>query len=321
MTAAASALWRTQAATSPEGSPGRRQARASAAVTVPASDIHVLGADTAPPDELLARLHEFAPGDAGRVAARTKVINWYLPMSVSLARRFGRRGEPLADLIQVAVIGLIKAVDRYDAARGVPFASYAIPTMTGEIKRYFRDAGWTVRVPRRMQELGPQVSGAVEDLAHALHRSPTTQELATRLGVSCRQVSEARACAHAYRPLSFEQPAPGAPHLRLVDVLVRADPGLDAVDRRETLRRALAVLPMREQRIIDLRFGGEMTQAQIAAQIGVSQMHISRLLTRSLIKLRDTMQGGGVDATSSAGGVRGAGPSGGRSASGRRPAP
>jgi RNA polymerase sigma-B factor len=139
------------------------------------------------------------------VAVRARVIESYLPMSVYLARRFGGRGEPLADLTQVAAIGLIKAVDGYDATRGVPFAGYAIPTIVGEIKRYFRDAGWTVRVPRRLRELGPQLASAVEELAQVLHRWPTTVELADRLGVSRDEVLEARRCAAGYRPRSFEE--------------------------------------------------------------------------------------------------------------------
>jgi len=265
-------------------------------------DIDVPGAGWAYPDALLARLRELAPGDDGRATARAQVIDWYLPMSVYVAGRFGGRGEPLADLTQVAAIGLIKAVDRYDPGRGVPFASYAIPTMVGEIKRYFRDAGWTVRVPRRMQELGPRLAAAVEDLAQLLHRSPTTQELAARLGVSSDDVREARQCASAYRPWSFEQPVAGTEDLRLIDVLSGADRGLDAVDRRETLRRALAVLPTRERRIIGLRFVGELTQAQIAARIGVSQMQVSRLLTRSLIRLRDALQADGDTAIYGPGG-------------------
>jgi RNA polymerase sigma-B factor len=242
------------------------------------------------PDVLLIRLREFAPGDGGRATARAQAIDWYLPMSTFLARRFGGRGEPLADLNQVAAVGLIKAIDRYDATRGVPFASYAIPTILGEIKRYFRDAGWAVRVPRRMQEFGPQLAVAVEDLAQSLHRSPTTQELADRLGVSRDQVVEARLSAHAYRPWSFEQPVAGTDDLRLIDVLSGDDPALGAVDRRESLRKALAVLPVRERRVIGLRFVGELTQSQIAQRIGVSQMQVSRLLTHSLMRLRDALQ-------------------------------
>jgi len=281
-------------------------------------DLHVPGAGRAYPDALLARLHGLPPDDAGRAAARAHVIDWYLPMSESVARRFAGRGEPLADLTQVAAIGLIKAFDRYDPERGVPFASYAIPTMVGEIKRHFRDAGWTVRVPRRMQELGPRLAVAAEHLTQALHRSPTPQELAARLGVSRDLVLETRRCASAYRPWSLEQPLAGTEDLRLIDVLSGADPGLDAVDRRETLRWALARLPVRERRVIALRFVGEMTQTQIAARIGVSQMQVSRLLTRSLIRLRDAMQADGATAVHGAGWaglarpVAGAGSSGGR---------
>ena len=263
------------------------------------------------PDALLIRLHGLAPDDAGRAAARARVIDGYLPMSVFVARRFGGRGEPLADLAQVAAIGLIKAVDRYDPARGVAFASYAIPTMVGEIKRYFRDAGWTVQVPRRLQEFAPHLAAAVEDLTQALRRSPTTHELAARLGVSPDQVVAARQSAHAYRPWSLEQPVPGTQDLRLTDALSEADPGFDAVDRRETLRRAMAVLPARERRVIGMRFVGEMSQAQIAERIGVSQMQVSRLLTRSLSRLRDAMLADGAAAAPDHQ-VIGAGPSGGR---------
>lgn len=270
------------------------------------------------PDVLLARLHRLAPDDAGRAAVRAQVIDWYLPISEFVARRFAGRGEPLADLTQVAAIGLIKAVDRYDSGHGVAFASYAIPTMAGEIKRYFRDTGWTVRVPRRMQEFAPRLAGAVEHLTQGLHRSPSMQELAAHLGVSREQVVEAQRCAQAYRPWSFEQPVAGTKDLRLIDLLSSADLGLDAVDRRESLRRALARLPVRERRVIGLRFVGELTQSHIAARVGVSQMQVSRLLTRSLLRLRDAMLADGATAVHGAGRaglareVVGAGSSGGR---------
>jgi RNA polymerase sigma-B factor len=253
------------------------------------SDMLASDARRAYGDVLLARLGELAPGDHRRVATRARIIEWYLPMSVYLARRYGGRGEPLADLAQVAAIGLIKAIDRYDPTRGVPFASYALPTIVGEIKRYFRDTGWTVRAPRRLQELGPRLASAVEDLTQVLHRSPTTAEMATRLGVSRDDVVQAQQCANAYRPRSFEQLAPGTDNLLLIDALSGPDPGLDAVERRETLRRGLATLSARERQIIALRFVGDLTQAQIAARIGVSQMHVSRLLTHSLARLRDGM--------------------------------
>ncbi|WP_051807458.1 SigB/SigF/SigG family RNA polymerase sigma factor [Actinoplanes subtropicus] len=241
-------------------------------------------------DALLVRLHRLAPGDAGRAATRAQVIDEYPPMSVWVARRFGGRGEPMADLTQVAAIGLINAVDRFDPARGVAFSSYAIPTMVGEIKRYFRDAGWTAHVPRHLQELAPRRSAAVDHLTQALHRSPTTREVAPRLGVSPDQVFDSRRSAHAYRPWSLEQPVHGTRDMRLIDLLSEADSALEAVDRRETLRRALASLPARERRVVGLRFVGEMSRAQIAARVGVSQMQVSRLLTRSLIRLRAVME-------------------------------
>jgi RNA polymerase sigma-B factor len=279
----------TRRATLPGNPPGRSRSRPHTAV-LSTSDVEVSDRGRANPDALLARLRELEPGDARRAAVRAKAIEWYLPMSVYLARRYSGRGEPLADLSQVAAIGLIKAVDRYDTTRGVPFASYAIPTIVGEIKRHFRDTAWTVRVPRRLQELGPRLATAVEDLAQVLHRSPTTVELAARLGVSRDDVLETRRCTDAYRPRSFQQPASGHEDLRLMDALSGTDPGIDAVERRETLRRGLAALPARQQRIITLRFAGDMTQTQIAAHIGMSQMQVSRLLTRSLTSLRDDIQ-------------------------------
>jgi RNA polymerase sigma-B factor len=278
-----------QPATLPGWPQRRRQPRSRTPVPVTASDTHMPAAGLARPDALLVRLGELAPGDAGRVALRARAIEWYLPMTVYLARRFDGRGEPLADLTQVAVIGLIKAVDRYDANRGVEFVSYATPTILGEIKRHFRDMTWHVRVPRRLQELKLQLSPATEDLAHVLHRTPTTAEMATRLGVRHREVLAARHCASAYRPLSFEQPTPDTEDLRLVDSLGRPDPEIEAVDDRETIRVGLAELPERERHVITLRYFADMTQAQIAADIGVSQMQISRLLARSLTRLREAM--------------------------------
>jgi RNA polymerase sigma-B factor len=238
---------------------------------------------------LLRRLSGLAPGDADRVALRAGVIEKYLPMAVYLARRFAGRGEPQTDLNQVAVIGLIKAVDRFDARHGVPFPSYAIPTILGELKRHFRDTTWNVRVPRRLQELRVNLASATESLAQALRRSPTTTELADRLGVSHRDVLLAEGCATAYRPISVHQPTPGHDDLYLIDTMTDTDHGMDAVDDRETLRVLLADLPAREQRVIRMRFYADMTQAQIAAEIGMSQMYVSRLLSRTLTQLRDGM--------------------------------
>ena len=265
----------------------------SGCAAVPTADAPAAGLPH--PDALLIRLAALAPGDAARVAVRTRVIEWYLPMASYLARRFGGRGEPLVDLTQVAVIGLIKAVDRYDPRFGVPFAGYAIPTIVGQIKRYFRNAGGTVRLPRRLQELRLHLVSVTEDLTHALLRSPTTAELAVQLGVSQRDVLAAQRSASAYRPLSLEQPASGSEGLRLIDSLGGSDAGIEAVDRRETIRAGLAGLPARERRIIVLRYYADMTQTQIAAEIGVSQMHVSRLLAQTLTQLRDGMLANSTD--------------------------
>lgn len=226
-----------------------------------------------------------------RAAARARLIESYLPIARSAARRYGGRGEPLADLMQVATIGLIKAVDRFDASRGVPFASYAIPTILGEIKRHFRDTTWHVRVPRRLQELRLQLVTATEELTHALNRVPTTAELAVRLDVDEDSVVAALCCPYAYRALSVDQSSPGGggEGLRLVDTLGGLDPDLEAVDDRHALRSCLAGLTERDRYIIALRFIAGKTQLQIAADVGVSQMQVSRLLARALTRLRETM--------------------------------
>ena len=194
------------------GPPGRWQPRSFRAATVSTSDARMPDVGRVEADPLLIRLGGLAPGDVDRTAVRASAIEWYLPMAIHLARRFGGRGEPLADLTQVAAIGLIKAVDRYDAARGVPFATYAFPTILGELKRHFRDSGWNVRAPRRIQELCPRLVVAGDELTHLLHRSPTTTELATLLGVSRGEVLEAQCYATVGRPLTEPLRRPPAPH-------------------------------------------------------------------------------------------------------------
>jgi RNA polymerase sigma-B factor len=256
-------------------------------VAVSTPDPQAPDAGLAQPDILLVRLGELAPGDPGRVAVRARAIEWYLPMAVYLARRFAGRGEPVADLTQVAVVGLIKAVDRFDTHRGLPFEGYAIPTIVGELKRHFRDTAWNVRVPRRLQELKLDLATVTEDLGQVLQRSPSTSEVAARLGVTPREVLQARGAATAYRPVSVQQPAGDSDDLHLIDLLPVTDRGIEAVDNRETLRVLLAELPARDQQVIRMRFYADMTQTQIATEIGVSQMHVSRLLTRSLNRLHD----------------------------------
>ncbi|WP_432829874.1 SigB/SigF/SigG family RNA polymerase sigma factor [Dactylosporangium sp. CA-092794] len=236
---------------------------------------------------LLTLLADLPAGSPDRARIRGRIIELYLPLAEYLARRFRNRGEPIDDLNQVAGVGLIKSVDGYDPTRGAAFTSYAIPMIVGELKRHFRDKGWDVRVPRRLQELRLEISKISGDLAQELGRSPTIADLATRLDVGEEEIIEGLESSHAYRALSINAPAgtedSGA---ELADLLGTADRALEAVDDRESLRPLLARLPVREQRIIALRFFGNLSQTQIAERLGISQMHVSRLLARALTFLR-----------------------------------
>ena len=236
---------------------------------------------------LLARLATLAEDDAERVVVRERLVRLHLPLVEHLARRFRNRGEPLDDLVQVATIGLIKSVDRYDPQRGVEFSTYATPTIVGEVKRHFRDKGWAVRVPRRLQELRLQLTSATATLSQDLGRSPTVGELARRIGISEDEVLEGLESANAYSTLSLDAPDSGDDDRPAVaDTLGEVDDALEGVDYRESLRPLLAMLPEREKRILLLRFFANMTQSQIAEQVGISQMHVSRLLARTLAQLR-----------------------------------
>lgn len=241
------------------------------------------------PDGLLGELAALAADDPGRAQVRGRIIEWYLPMAAYVARRFGGRGESLDDLAQVAAVGLMKAVDRFDPVRGVNFAGYAIPTIVGEIKRHFRDTTWMVRVPRYLQELKLQMPAATEELTHTLHREPTTAEVAQRLGISARDMVLAKLSANAYRRFSIAQEPAGRPALRVQDWLGGPDPGIEAVDNRLALRGLLADLSDRERQILEMRFEQDMSQTQIAAAVGLSQMHVSRLLLKSLTHLRKAL--------------------------------
>ncbi|MEV0560365.1 RNA polymerase sigma factor SigF [Dactylosporangium sp. NPDC050588] len=239
---------------------------------------------------LLALLSELPAGSADHDRIRARVIELHLPLAEYLARRFRNRGEPLDDLTQVANVGLIKSVDGYDPARGAVFTSYAIPMIVGELKRHFRDKGWDVRVPRRLQELRLEISKVSGDLAQRLGRSPTVADLAEKLGVSEEDVIEGIESGHAYRALSINAPTgneEAGPEL--ADLLGGLDRDLEAVDDRESLRPLIAELPEREQKIIAMRFFGNMTQTQIADRLGISQMHVSRLLAHALAHLRGAL--------------------------------
>ena len=219
--------------------------------------------------------------DPARPALRDRVVESHLGLVEHLARRYTDRGEPYDDLVQVGTIGLLKAVDRFDPAMGPSFAAYAVPTILGEIRRHFRDRGWAVRVPRRLQELTRAIAAARATLTQELGRAPTVDELAERAGVDADAVLAGLESAGAYAtvPLDGDANAHEA-HLAFDDT------ALEGVENREALRPLLAALPPRERRILALRFVRGLSQAQIAAEVGISQMHVSRLLARTLDTLR-----------------------------------
>jgi RNA polymerase sigma-B factor len=235
---------------------------------------------------LLRVISQLPPAAPERPVLRAGAIELSVPLATRLARRFHDRGEPQDDLDQAATVGLVKAVDRYDAARGTEFASFAVPTIMGEVRRHFRDKGWRIRVPRYIQELRRDMQEISGDLVQRLGRFPTTAEVAACLGVSRQDVLAALAAGSAYRPASLSAPVQPDKQFTLADQLAVIDRDLDAIDVRESLRPAIAQLPAREQRIIAMRFYANMTQAQIGAEIGLSQMHVSRLLSASLQRLR-----------------------------------
>jgi RNA polymerase sigma-B factor len=220
---------------------------------------------------------------------RNQLVRMHLPLVEHLARRFRNRGEPLDDLTQVATIGLIKSVDRFDPERGVEFSTYATPTVVGEIKRHFRDKGWAVRVPRRLQELRLALTTATAELSQLHGRSPTVHELAEKLAISEEEVLEGLESANAYSTLSLDVPDTDDESPAVADTLGSEDEALEGVEYRESLKPLLEDLPPREKRILLLRFFGNMTQSQIAQEVGISQMHVSRLLARTLAQLREKL--------------------------------
>ena len=249
----------------------------------------------AAPDTATALLHTLAgmPADNPRRAAlRDRTIEAWLPLAQHLAHRYSGRGEPTDDLLQTAAVGLIKAVDKFDPDRGVDFAGYAIPTIIGEIKRHFRDRTWSVRVPRRLQELRLSITEANSTLTHTLGRSPTVADIAGHLGVTEEDVLEGLEGARAYNATSLSTPISADGSTELGDTLGGEDTEYELAETRVALGPALASLDEREQKILTLRFYGNLTQSQIAEQIGISQMHVSRLLTKALTKLRTQLAGG-----------------------------
>ncbi|MER5307081.1 RNA polymerase sigma factor SigF [Streptomyces sp. NPDC002773] len=228
-----------------------------------------------------------------RTYVRDTLIELNLPLVRYAAARFRSRNEPMEDIVQVGTIGLIKAIDRFDCERGVEFPTFAMPTVVGEIKRFFRDTSWSVRVPRRLQELRLALTKASDELAQKLDRSPTVPELAAVLGVSEEDVVDGLAVGNAYTASSLDSPSPedDGGEGSLADRLGYEDTALEGVEYRESLKPLLAKLPPRERQIIMLRFFANMTQSQIGEEVGISQMHVSRLLTRTLAQLREGLIG------------------------------
>lgn len=216
---------------------------------------------------------------------RDQLVAAHLSLAEYLARRFANRGEPLDDLVQVASVGLIKAVDRFDPERGVEFSTYATHTIVGELKRHFRDKGWAVRAPRRMQELYLRLGDVVSRLSQELGRSPTIAELAAEVQVSEEEVLEALEAGQAYRSTSLDAPS-GEEGETLAARLGGEDPSFEDAVSRATLSPLLAQLAPRERLILHMRFFEGLTQSEIATQLGISQMHVSRLLARSVAQLR-----------------------------------
>ncbi len=236
---------------------------------------------------LLERYASLPADHPDREKLRDELVRGFLPVAQHIARRFSNRGEPLDDLVQVATLGLIKAIDRYSPERGSDFFSFAVPTISGEVRRHFRDLGWSMRVPRRLKDLHVSINGAVSELSQSLGRAPKPTEIADRLGVPVADVLEGLEASEAYRSSSLDEMLSSEQGSATVGELVgAADAELDRVDFRQALRPVLAELAERERTIVLLRFFGNMTQTQIADRVGISQMHVSRLLAQTLDRLR-----------------------------------
>jgi RNA polymerase sigma-B factor len=226
----------------------------------------------------------------GDKRARRELVDRFLPLAHKLARRYSGR-EPFDDLVQVASLGLLKAMDRFDPERGTAFSSFAVPTILGELKRYFRDCGWFVHVPRGTQERALAVAAAREQLVAASGREPSIDELADRLELPVEEVLDALEAAAGHRAGSLDAPAPQGDEMgTLADTLGRDDDGFELVDAGLTIAAAARQLPERERRMLALRFGDELSQKQIAARVGVSQMQVSRVLRRTLDQMRKTIE-------------------------------
>jgi RNA polymerase sigma-B factor len=241
------------------------------------------GAENADDGELIRRYRE---GDEG---AREQLVERYLPLARRLARRYKYSGEELEDLYQVGSLALLKALERFDPDRGNDFASYAVPTVLGEIKRHFRDHTWAVHVPRDLQERTVKVSAAIEELGKALGRPPSSREPAERLELDIEEIVEALGASSAYDALSLEaEPNEASETTTLGDSIGEVDPGFELVEYGAAIADTLDEMPDRERVVLHLRFVEDLTQTQIAERIGVSQMQVSRLIRRAVSRLQDS---------------------------------
>ena len=236
-------------------------------------------------DALLVAYHRDGDRDA-----RERALVELMPLVRALASRYAGRGEPLEDLVQVGALGLVKAVDRFDVDRGVEFSSYAVPTIVGEIRRHFRDKAWAMHVPRRIKELSVRLSRVLDELTTELGRSPTVAELAEAAGAEEEEVIDALDSAHAYSTRSLHAPFEEGGDDSLAEKLGDEELGYRDVEDGSIIATGLDALDERERRIVELRFFDEMTQSQIAAEVGISQMHVSRLLRKSLEAMRGRLE-------------------------------
>ncbi|KND32568.1 RNA polymerase sigma factor SigF [Streptomyces acidiscabies] len=236
---------------------------------------------------LFTRLEALEEGTHEHAYVRNTLVELNLALVKFAASRFRSRSEPMEDIVQVGTIGLIKAIDRFELSRGVEFPTFAMPTIVGEIKRFFRDTSWSVRVPRRLQELRLELAKAGDELSQRLDRSPTVAELAERLGISADEVVEGMAASNAYTASSLDaQPDEEETEGALADRIGYEDHGLEGIEYVESLKPLIAELQPRERRILSLRFVAGLTQSEIGDELGISQMHVSRLLARTLVRLR-----------------------------------
>jgi RNA polymerase sigma-B factor len=233
-----------------------------------------------------------ADDDPHRLELRSRLVIGYRPLALQAARRFFNRGEPHGDLEQAAVLGLINAVDRFDVKRGTDFSAFAIPTILGAVRRHFRDTSWSLQVPRRLKELHLRIGTAIADLAQELGRAPAPTDIAAHLEVSVEDVYEGIEAMAAYRTSSLDgMTVDGGQSTELMAAIGFEDEALANVEYHESLRPLLRQLPERELRILTMRFYLNMTQSQIAERLGISQMHVSRLLARTLAQLRENLLG------------------------------